>query len=152
MTDLTFTAHLHIPSNFVSHFPYINLEVFPAPWTGCVTLVHCCPSAGLTEIHSFLVSPPLVSLPLDFVSVAKPGLFGAPEPGALAPLYPAYGFLLSHFFFFTLFFSLDSPALIALSLGAIFFSKSRTKTRVALKGCSINAGVFKMSPWRRLGG
>ena len=54
-------------------------------------LVGCLPGVGLTEINSFPVSPPLVSLPLGFVSVQWPNLvgLGLPEPGALALLCSA---------------------------------------------------------------
>jgi len=55
-------------------------------------LVHCLPGVGLTEINSFLVSPLLVSLPLDSVSREWVNLvcLGIPETGALAPLHPSY--------------------------------------------------------------
>ena len=55
-------------------------------------VVCCLPSVGITEINSFLVLSPLVSLPLDFVSGEWPNVvcLEAPEPGALAPLCPGY--------------------------------------------------------------
>lgn len=61
---------------------------------GTVTEMLVCylPGGGLREIHSFLVSPPLIPLPLDLVSwpVGKPGLFGTPGARSLAPLCPSY--------------------------------------------------------------
>ena len=50
------------------------------------------PGVGLTEINSL---PLLVSLPLDFVNREwwNLGLYGTPEPSALAPLSPSYATL-----------------------------------------------------------
>ena len=50
------------------------------------TLVCCLPSVALTEINSFLVSLPLVSLLLDFIRSKWPHLIclGSQEPGALS--------------------------------------------------------------------
>lgn len=56
------------------------------------TLVHCLPGAGLPETNYFLSSPPLVCLPLDFVSDKWSNLvcLGPPEPGAPAFLLPGF--------------------------------------------------------------
>lgn len=57
------------PPTFALTFPYINLgSIFRALEVVLETLVHSLPGGGLTEIHSCLVSPPLTSLPLAFVS------------------------------------------------------------------------------------
>jgi len=71
------------PTIFDPHLPYINLEV----WTFGRD---SSSSVGLTEIN--FVSPPFVSLPLDFVSSKRLDLvcLGPLEPGALVPLHPGY--------------------------------------------------------------
>lgn len=63
-----------------------------ALWTQSEMLVCWPPSGGLGEINSFLVSPHLVSLPLDFVRGEQLNLIclGTLEPGALIPLGPSY--------------------------------------------------------------
>lgn len=67
--DLTFTAHQHLPTNLVPHFPCINQGEFSALWRQVFeALVHYLPSVGFTEVNSFLVSPLLISLPLNFVN------------------------------------------------------------------------------------
>ena len=70
VTRLTFPAHLHVPTGrgpAVSF--YINRKLFSALLeTVFETRVYCLPGVGLTEINSFLVSPPLVTLPLAFVT------------------------------------------------------------------------------------
>ena len=80
------------PPTFVPHFPYINLKVCLTLWRQsmkCQSAVfQCWPHC----INSFLVSPPLVSLSLDFVSSKWLNLvcLGPPGPGALGPLWPSY--------------------------------------------------------------
>ena len=63
-----------------------------ALWKQSEMLVCWPPSGGLGEINSFLVSPHLVSLPLDFVRGEQLNLIclGTLEPGALIPLGPSY--------------------------------------------------------------
>ena len=93
MADLTFTARLHIPTDLCPTFSsYKPGSVFGTLETVFETLVHSLPGAGLAEINSFLVSPLLVSLPLDFVSrrVAEPGLFGTPGATRSCTLAPGY--------------------------------------------------------------
>ena len=55
-------------------------------------LDYCLPGVSFTVINYFLVSPPLISLPSDFVSSEWLNLvYLVPlEPGALAPLHPGY--------------------------------------------------------------
>lgn len=65
MIHLTFTAHLHVPTDLYSIFSLYKLEVFLALWRQSEIIVLCFPGFGFTEIHPFLVSPWLVSLPLD---------------------------------------------------------------------------------------
>jgi len=93
MIDLTFTAHLHVPADLCPTFSlYKPGSIFSTLETAFGSLVPSFPSVGLTEINSFLVSPPLLSLPLNFVSGEWQSLvcLGPPEPGALVPLFPSY--------------------------------------------------------------
>lgn len=55
-------------------------------------LIRCLPGVGLTEMNAFLVSPPLVSLPLGFVRGKRQKLvcLGPTGPGALEPWGPSY--------------------------------------------------------------
>lgn len=71
MINLTFAAQLPIPIHLSSLFilhkfsrSHSTLEIVLG------TLVFC-PSVGLTGLNSFLVSPPLVFLPLQILSVAS---------------------------------------------------------------------------------
>lgn len=56
-------------------------------------LDHCPPGVGFTAINYFLVSPLLISLPLDFASSKWPNLvyLGPLGSGTLAPLHPSDG-------------------------------------------------------------
>ena len=93
MIHLTFATHLDVPTDLCPTFClYKPSSIFGTLDTIFETLVHCLPGVGLTDINSFLVLPPLVSWPLDFVRGEWPNLvFGGPlEPGALASLGPSY--------------------------------------------------------------
>lgn len=95
MIHQTFTATSEDTRTLVPHFPYINLEVFSALLEIIFeTLVACLLGVVLTEIDSFLVLPPFISLPLDFVSSEwlSPVCLGTPshQPGALAPRLQGY--------------------------------------------------------------
>lgn len=76
------------PLTFGGHLPYTNL--FSTLETVFEVQVGCLPDISLTEINSFFVSPPLISLPLDFIGgwrVVEPGLFGIPpHPRSQVPL------------------------------------------------------------------
>lgn len=92
MMALMFTTHLHGPTGLYRTFSlYKPGSIFITPEAIFETLVYCLSSASLTELNSFLVLPPLVSLPLDSVSSEWPILvcLGPQEPHALAALTPA---------------------------------------------------------------
>lgn len=65
---------------------YKSRSIFSTLETVYEMLVLCLPSAGLSEINSSLASPPLTSLPLDFVSCDRPNLvcLGPPRAHALS--------------------------------------------------------------------
>lgn len=82
------TAHLRVPTNLWSTFFFCELRsIFSTLKNIFEMLVHCLPSVGPTEINSFVVSPPLVSLPLDFISSKWPNLIslGPLQPGTIVP-------------------------------------------------------------------
>lgn len=92
MINLTFTAHLHIPTDLGHTFSlYKSGSIFSTLETA-ERIICCLPRVDLTEINSFLVSPPLVSLPLDFVRWEWLHLvcMGSLEPGAPAHLCLSY--------------------------------------------------------------
>lgn len=69
MIDLTFAAHLQVPTYLCPTFSLCKPgSIFSTLETASETLAHYLLGVGLTEINSFLVLPPLPSLPLDFVS------------------------------------------------------------------------------------
>lgn len=69
MVHLTFTAHLHGPTDLCPSFSFYKPgKIFGTLETIFEILAHCLLGIGLTEINSFLVSQPLMSLPLDFAS------------------------------------------------------------------------------------
>lgn len=89
--NLTFTTQLHVPTNICPACSlYKFSDIFGTLVTAFGTLVCCLLSVGLTEVNSFLVSPPLLSL--DFVNIKWLNLvcLGTLEPGAFAPLGPRY--------------------------------------------------------------
>lgn len=79
---LAFTVHLHVPTDLCRTFVLCKPTVFEV--TGVV----------FSEINPFLVSPPLISLPLAFVWGKWSNLvcLGLPEPPTLALLCPTYIF------------------------------------------------------------
>ena len=69
MFRLTFTAHLQAPTDLCPTLSFYKpTSIFSTLESVFETLAHCLPGGGLTEINPFLVLPPLVSLPLDFIS------------------------------------------------------------------------------------
>ena len=93
MIGPTFAAHLHVPTNLRPAFALFKLGcVLSTLETVSVTFVRCLPGIGLTEMNSFLVSPPLLSLPLDFPrgEWSNQVCLGSPEPAAFPPLHPSY--------------------------------------------------------------
>ena len=92
MGPLTCAACLPIPTNLRSVFSlYKPRAFFSTLETIFSMLITLLPSdAGLTATNSSLVSPPLRSLPLDFVSGKQLNLvcLGSSELGALAPMTP----------------------------------------------------------------
>lgn len=93
MMGLTPTAHLHAPTDLCPTLFLCNpASIFGSLETVFETLVGYLPIAGFTKINSYLDSLPLVSLPLDSVSVRWPYVFclGPPEPDALSALNPSY--------------------------------------------------------------
>ena len=92
-TELTFTACLHVPTDLCPTFSfYTPRRIFSTSETGFEMLGHCRPGVGLAKINSFLVLPPLISLPFSFVGSKWPNLIwlGSLESGALGPLYLSY--------------------------------------------------------------
>lgn len=64
MIDLTRTAHPHVPTNLCPTFAlYEPGHLFSSLGTVFDMSVRCLPGVGLTEINSFPMSPPLISLP-----------------------------------------------------------------------------------------
>lgn len=87
MINLIFSVQLHVPIDFgPTFFLYKPISIFSILEVA-FSMLFCFPSVGLTEVNSFLVSPPLVSLPLDFVNGEWPNLLCLRplEPDALAP-------------------------------------------------------------------
>ena len=96
MMDLTFTAHLHAPTHFCpTFFLYKSRSIFSTLETVFETLACCLACSGFSEIHPFLVSPPLISLLLDFVRDECQNLIylGYPKSGIFIPLHPLQDFL-----------------------------------------------------------
>lgn len=92
LINLIFSALLHVPTYLHLIFSlYTPGSTFGTLETAFGTQAHYLPGAGLTEINPFLILPPLLSLPLDFVSGEWPKLIclGPVEPGALVPLGPS---------------------------------------------------------------
>lgn len=66
---LTFTAHLQAPTDLSPTLSFCKpAGIFSILETVFETLACCLPSGGLTEVNPFLVSLPLISLPLDFIN------------------------------------------------------------------------------------
>ena len=87
--DLTFNAHLHVSTHLCPTFSLPKPgSIFDTLETVFELLVYCLPVVGLTEINPFLTYPPLVSLPLDFVSFEWPHHVWDPRRQVL--LYPDY--------------------------------------------------------------
>lgn len=69
---------MHVPTSLCSTFFLYELRsILSTLKTVLGTLVHSLSSAGLTEINSFPVAPPLVSLPLDCGQTLSFGASGA---------------------------------------------------------------------------
>lgn len=82
----------HVPTYLCPAFPYINLEVFEdSLWDISTLSSRYWPHGN----NPFIVSPPLISLPLYFVSCewSKLACLGHPEPGALVPLDLSYNMI-----------------------------------------------------------
>lgn len=70
MINLTFTNQMQVPTKlYPTFFLYKPGGISSILETAFELLVCFFPRVGLIKIHSFLVSPPLVSLPLDVSGV-----------------------------------------------------------------------------------
>ena len=90
---INLTIRLHVPTSLCPTFSLDKpRSIFSTLETVFEMLVFCLPGVGLTEINPFLVSPLLISLPVDFVSSEWPNLVCVVPlgPGASAPLCLGY--------------------------------------------------------------
>ena len=93
ITNLTFTAHLHVPMIFVPHLSYLNLVLWKYQYFGnslCDAGSLSAVSLVLVSWNKSLISPLWVPLPLESVSGQWPNLvcLGPLEPGFLTTLRP----------------------------------------------------------------
>ena len=96
------------------------------------TLFYCLPSASLTEINSFLVPPPVISLSLDFVSDEWPNLvcLGPLEPRAFVPLGQGYAWRKYH--------SIALPWSMLIALPILTFTRPYHSYRLERKPVCLN--------------
>lgn len=93
---LTLTAHLRGPTDRRPAFSLHNPgTVFPTLQTVFELLAHGPPDIGLAAVTTLLVSPPLVSLPLECVGDERPSLacLGPRSQALVRPRVPAPAYL-----------------------------------------------------------
>lgn len=91
MINLTFSTRLQVLTDHCPTFSlYKSRSVFSTVQKVFETFVRCVLGVGHTGMNSLLGSPPLFSLPLDFVGSKWLNLvcLGRMEPDALAPCAP----------------------------------------------------------------